>query len=62
LEESAISPEVVAERGCYTTTVKADLAHKGFGRNQQLVHGIVFPIHGPDGEDKFHFLRPDSPR
>jgi putative DNA primase/helicase len=62
LEGSAIYPEVVAERGCYTTTIKADLERKGFSRNQQLVPGIVFPIHGPDGEEKFHFLRPDSPR
>lgn len=62
LEESDISPEVTLERGCYTTTIKADLDRKGFGRKQQLVPGIIFPINGPDGQTKFYFLRPDTPR
>jgi hypothetical protein len=62
LDESAISEEVGAERGCYTATVKADLERKGFGRSQQLVPGVVFPIHGPDGQIKFYFLLPDAPR
>jgi hypothetical protein len=62
IEESAISEEVVDERGCHTVTVKADLDRKGFGRKQQLVPGVVFPIYGPDGQTKFYFLRPDEPR
>ncbi len=62
VEDSAIAPEVVEERGCYTVTTKSELGRKGFGRSQQGVPGLMFPIHGPTGEQPFGLYRPDDPR
>ena len=62
LDESAISEEVVTERGYYSETVKANLGRLGFGRSQQLVPTLLAPIHGPDGTVRFHLSRPDKPR
>ncbi len=61
-DESAISPEVVDERGYYTAATKAELERKGFGRAQRLAPGLMMPVWGPNGEVKFHLLRPDAPR
>lgn len=70
VEESAIDPAVVAERGYCTVRKKVDLKAKGFSRDQQdtLVpregkHGLLAPICWPHvSEPPFWVLQPDRPR
>ena len=62
IEGSAILPEVIEERGYCSETVKARLHEKGFGRAQQLVPGMLIPIHGVTGNIEMYQHRPDSPR
>ena len=62
LEESVISPAVVAERGYYTAKTKAELAKLGFSERQRRVSALVIPMYSPTGELATHQIRPDSPR
>src|SRR5215204_7059575 len=61
-EESAIAPEVISERGYFTATDPAELEELGFARFQRRVPAIVIPVHGVNGERRFHRARPDEPR
>lgn len=69
LEESAISREVVAERGYYTTETKKDLKVKGFGEAQRDTlapkedkYGLLAPVCWPHAPTPFHVYRPNTPR
>jgi len=62
LEESAIAPEVISERGYFTATDPAELEELGFARFQRRVPALVIPVHGVNGECRFHRPRPDEPR
>ena len=59
---SAIDQEVALERGYRSVTAKAELRDLGFPTSQQLVPGLLIPIHGVDGRVALHQLRPDAPR
>lgn len=58
LEASAITPDVAAERGYYSETVKARL------REMRLppCPGLLIPVWTVDGRVAYHQLRPDEPR
>ena len=62
LEESAIAPEVISERGYFTATDSAELEELDFARSQRRVPALVIPVHGVNGECPFHRARPDDPR
>ncbi len=59
---SAISPEVAAERGYRTITVKAELKTLGFTDKQCSVPTLYVPVWGVNGEIVGHQIRPDTPR
>ncbi len=61
LEESGITPEVVAERGYRTLTQPQQLAGLGFSSVQRRP-GLLLPLHGTDGTVPLYILRPDQPR
>ncbi len=61
-EESAIAPEVISERGYFTATDPAKLENLGFARSQRRAPALVIPVHGVNGECRFHRARPDDPR
>lgn len=60
--ESGIDPEVIAERGYRTVTVKAELGRLGFSSHQRNVPGLLIPVYNPRGEIVLYQLRPDEPR
>src|SRR5215208_6670838 len=62
LEESGISPAVVAQRGYYTAKTKAELASLGFSERQRRAVALVIPMYSPAGELATHQIRPDAPR
>ena len=63
LDESAISPEVVRQRGYRTVTSPKDLADLGFAPRQRKVPGLLLPLHPTDGgEPPLYVYRPDKPR
>src|SRR4051812_22492719 len=62
LEQSGISPEVIAARGYYTETVASELGRLGYSRGQRSAPVMVIPIHDIDGGTPFHQIRPDRPR
>lgn len=62
LEESGISPDVVAERAYRTITNPKDLEALGFKRYQRRVPGLLIPLYGPDGLAAGYQYRPDRPR
>ena len=59
---SAISPEVIRERGYRSLLGKHDLKELAFSKVQQRCPGILMPLHGVDGMIVGHQYRPDSPR
>ena len=61
-EESAISSEVIAQRGYFTAQRKAALAELGFSPAQQRTPALVIPVHSVTGGVAFHQARPDYPR
>lgn len=61
-EESAISPEVVRERGYFSATEPGELRELGFADYQLRVPALVVPMYGPDGSVTNHQIRPDDPR
>src|SRR3954452_8469816 len=63
LVASAITEDVWRERGVFSVEGKRDLERLGFGRSQQLVPTLVFPIRGVvPGEALWFIHRPDQPR
>jgi len=62
LEESGISPAVVAGRGYRTATTKTELAELGFSGKQRLTPALVVPMYCPAGQLVTHQIRPDAPR
>lgn len=59
--DSAIDPAVIAERGIFSATTKAEVGALGFGRTLQRVPALVFPIHGVvAGEPPWYLIRPDE--
>jgi hypothetical protein len=61
VDESAIAPEIIKERGYFTVTKKQQAIALGFGPTQARP-GLVFPIHGLSREPVGRQLRPDEPR
>ena len=62
LKGSAISLDVIRERGYRSVLGKKELIEAHFGRPQQRVPGILIPLHGVDGSVIGHQYRPDHPR
>ncbi|MFC1916955.1 hypothetical protein ACFLX1_02370 [Chloroflexota bacterium] len=62
LRKSAISNDVITERGYRTIGDKAELAILGFSSMQQHVPGILLPQWGVDGKITDYQYRPDNPR
>jgi len=62
LEKSAITPKVAKARGYRSVNSKAELDRLGFSSAQQLVPGLLIPIHNVAGEIANYQLRPDEPR
>lgn len=61
LKASAISPEVMKERGYRSISNKDDLEAAGFYEKQRRA-GILIPNWGVDGKRVYNTLRPDNPR
>jgi hypothetical protein len=62
LEESAIAPEVISERGYRTATDAGELEKLELAQYQRRVPALVVPVYGVDGKRRFHRARPDNPR
>ena len=62
LLDSAISIEVVKERGYVSVLGKTPLKDAGFSNSQQRAPGILMPLHGVDGTIVGYQYRPDTPR
>jgi len=62
LTGSAISIEVINERGYKSILGKKELSDIGFSKNQQRPPGLLIPLHGPDGSAAGYQYRPDNPR
>jgi hypothetical protein len=62
LRESAISRDVVEERGYRTIVVKARLADKGFSPAQRRVPGLLIPLFNARGDCAGYQFRADEPR
>jgi len=62
LRGSAISIDVMRERGYRTIDVAKRLEEFGFSKQQRRVPGILIPLHAPDGSAAGHQFRPDNPR
>jgi len=62
LKASAISDEVIKERGYKTITKAEDLRALGFSSSQERVPGLLLPLHTTDGQTPLYIYRPDSPR
>src|SRR5215212_4765581 len=60
LEESGIAPDVVAERGYYTSHRASEIPNvfEGYQRRP----GLVVPMYSPDGITQSYQLRPNKPR
>ena len=61
VEESGISPDVIAERG-YRTAVHRDQLRRYFPRWQRRAPALFIPLYSPDGETKSAQIRPDKVR
>jgi Domain of unknown function (DUF3854) len=59
--ESAISPDVLAERGYFTAARRSEVPLI-FTKEYQRRRGLVIPTLAPDGETESYRLRPDTPR
>jgi len=62
LVNSAISIDVIKERGYVSVLGKTALKNTGFTKSQQRSPGILIPLHGVDGSIVGHQYRPDHPR
>lgn len=64
VEESAIDPEVIRERGYYTVTKRVELRRAGFSDYQSKnlnLPGIIMPLHTVAGTVGLNIYRPDVP-
>lgn len=61
VNDSAIDPEIIKERGYFTATNKQQAIDLGFARIQAR-QGLVLPIHSLGGTVAGRQLRPDEPR
>src|SRR5215217_3303970 len=61
-EESAISADLIVQRGCRTVSVKADLERLDFSRSQISVPALVIPWYHPDGSLSLYQMKPKQPR
>jgi hypothetical protein len=62
LKASAISDEVIKERGYRTIINSKDLQALGFSPVQERVPGLLLPLHSTDGQTPLYVYRPDYPR
>ena len=62
VDDSAVAPEVAAERGYYTAFTKTELRELGFPPSQLLVPTLVVPVYNVLGELATYQHRPDRPR
>jgi len=63
LHASAISDDVIRERGYRSVTQPAELRKLGFSPEQaKQVPGLLLPLHSTDGQSPVHIYRPDNPR
>ena len=62
LNDSAISSEIIAERGYWSAERKVELERLGFGRSQRAIPALVIPIFNVHGETALYQARPDTPR
>lgn len=62
IRDSAISPEVSAERRYRTVSSKSELRGLGFGGAQCRVPALLIPIRGVHGDVVTYQIRPDAPR
>jgi hypothetical protein len=62
LTNSAISTEIIRERGYRSIMGKLQLKEAGFSKAQQRRIGILIPLHGVDGKIVGYQYRPDTPR
>lgn len=62
LQHSAISLELIKQRGYKSILGKTDLKNAGFSKAQQRTPGILIPLHGVDGTVYSYQYRPDNPR
>jgi len=62
LKASAISIEVIKERGYITAMGTKALKDAGFSPAQRRAPGILIPLHAPDGSAAGYQYRPDRPR
>ena len=60
--ESGIDPETIRERGYFTAHDTEILAELGFSEWQRSTPALMVPVHGVDGNVRFHRARPDEPR
>lgn len=62
LKASAISTEVIKERGYRSVLGKTDLKSACFSKAQQRAPGILIPLYSVDGSSIGYQYRPDNPR
>jgi hypothetical protein len=62
LAESAISVDVILDRGYTSVLGKAPIRDAGFNKSQCRPPGILIPLHGVDGAVFGYQYRPDKPR
>jgi hypothetical protein len=62
LKSSALSLEVIRERGYRSVLGKKELRDNGFSTSQQRTPGILIPLHGVNGQVIGYQHRPDRPR
>lgn len=60
--ESGISPEVIAQRGYWTATTKAECQQLGFSVAQSIAGALVIPVYDVHGGICTYQLRPEKPR
>ena len=66
-QESAISDEIITQRGYFTVTTSQAAAALGFSRNQarqvdERKPALIIPYYKPDGTNSIYCMRPDNPR
>lgn len=62
LKDSAISDEVIRERGYRTILDAGELQEFGFSPAQCRAPGLLLPLHGTNGDNPLCVYRPDNPR
>ncbi len=62
LHASAISDEVIRQRGYRSITSAAELRSLGFAASQCRAPGLLLPLWTTAGDNPLHIYRPDNPR